>query len=254
MKSCVDGQFRYEPIPIAGFLAMGVRLIVYLGIPIIAAVACWITWPTYKQPKFNAVELARGIVTPLGSRFTGDAIPAWRKVSPIVSSEAQVDSIFVYHWLSADAAPDLLRSDEVEERDLTEPIIGIELDDCYFAFAIAGMANPYYSLVTVASEHRQATVTHCAANDLTRVFVDERSSPASQLALAGLKDDGEFVLVVDGKCIAHSAGDFPLQELAHRTMALGDWLRLHPSSKCYLGGLRVAYVDSHQKPDWRIRD
>ncbi|MEZ6152430.1 MAG: hypothetical protein R3C09_20210 [Pirellulaceae bacterium] len=182
MKSCVDGQFRYEPYPIAGFLATGVRLIVYLGIPVFAAVACWITWPTYKQPKFNAVELARGIVTPLGSSFTGDAIPAWRKVNPIVSSEAQVDSIFVPHWLSADTVPDLLRSDEVEERDLTETIVGIELDDCYFAFAIAGMANPYYSMVTVASEHRQATVTHCAAKHLTRVFVDERSRPGAARA------------------------------------------------------------------------
>lgn len=242
MKSSIDGQFRHEPHPIVVFMTTGLRLIVYLGIPLFSAVACWMTWPTYK-PKFNSVELARGIVTPLGSSFSGDAIPAWRKVNPIVFSEAQVDSIVVPHWLSADMAPDLHPSDEIEDRNLTEPIVGIELDECYFAFAIAGMANPYYSMVTVASEHRQATVTHCAAKHLTRVFVDERSRPASPLALAGLKDDGEFMLVVDGKCIAHSASSFPLEELAHCTMSLGDWLQLHPSSMCFLGGLRVTYVD-----------
>ncbi|MCA9157465.1 MAG: hypothetical protein KDA72_04015, partial [Planctomycetales bacterium] len=98
MKSSIDGQFRHEPHPIVVFMTTGLRLIVYLGIPLFSAVACWMTWPTYK-PKFNSVELARGIVTPLGSSFSGDAIPAWRKVNPIVSSDAQVDSIFVSHWL-----------------------------------------------------------------------------------------------------------------------------------------------------------
>lgn len=218
-----------------------VRLLVFVALPIAAAVACWMMWPNYK-PRFNELQVARGISTPLSS-VEEWAISANRRAEPSTGDDPQRDRIIIPYWLAADTTPELFCADEIEETYLSERIAGIELDGCHFAFAIAGMGSPYHGMVTVASQHRLATVTHCPKRKQTRVFVADRSLKSPLLAIAGVIEGGELMLAVDGKCFAHSADNFPMKELAHRTMALSDWLHLHPSSKCYLGGLRVAYVD-----------
>ncbi len=222
-------------------IVTSVRMLVVIGIPIAAGVACWMMWPQYES-RFNESQLAGKLVVPL-SYGMRDAIPARRCLQPSQTNDALRDRIKVPHWLAADLDPELFFSDELEKGELSANIVGIELDGNHFAFAVAGMANPYYGTVTVTSSHRQATVTHCPAKDLTRVFVSERAVDAPQLALAGVEEGGEFMLAVDGKCVPQNAVDFPMQELEHRVMTMGEWLQRYPSSKCYLGGLRMVYVD-----------
>lgn len=234
---------RIDRQPILACVMTSVRLLVFIGIPIAAAVVCWMAWPTYK-PIFNELQLARGISTPLTNAGRW-SIPASRRAEPSTVNDAQRGRIICPLWLTADTTPELFCADEIEEKNFSKQIVGIDLEGCHFAFAIAGMANPYYGMVTVASDHRQATVTHCAASNLTRVFVAERSVKTPLLALAGVIADDEFMLAVDGKCTAHSAENFPMEELAHCSMTMGDWLHRYPSSRCYLGGLRVSYVDRH---------
>lgn len=241
MQVSSEQQSRISRSPLLVCFMTLVRLLVFIGLPIAATVACWMMWPNYK-PRFNELQLARGISTPLSSAERW-AIPANRRAKPSIANDAQRDRIIVPHWLAADTTPDLFCADEIEEEYLSKRIAGIELDGCYFAFAIAGMGSPYHGMVTVASEHRQATVAHCPQRNLTRVFVAGRLLSSPLLALAGVIEGDDLMLAVDGKCIAHSANHFPMEELAHHTMSLGDWLQLHPSSQCYLGGLRVAYVD-----------
>jgi len=236
-----EQQSRISRSSLFVFVMTSVRLFVFIVLPIAAAVICWMAWPNYK-PRFNQLQLARGISIPLSS-VDGWAIPASRRAEPSTANDAQRERIIDPFWLAADTTPELYCAGEIEEKYLSGQIAGIELDGCHFAFAIDGMKNPYYSLVTVASQHRQATVTHCPKGKLTRVFVAGRSPKSPLLALAGVMADGEFMLAVDGKCFAQIADNFPMEELAHRTMALGDWLHLHPNSMCYLGGLLVSYVD-----------
>lgn len=241
MRVSSEQQSHISQSPILVCILTSIRLLVFIGLPTAAAIACWMMWPNYK-PRFNGLQLARGFSPPLSS-VEGWAIPASRRAEPSTGNDPQRDRIIVPHWLAADTTPELFCADDIEEKYLSERIAGIELDDCYFAFAIAGMGSPYHGMVTIASEHRQATVSHCPKRKRTRVFVAGRSQKAPLLALAGVIEGGELMLAVDGKCIAHSADNFPMEELAHHTMALGDWLHLHPSSKCFLGGLLVAYVD-----------
>ena len=232
---------RIRRHPVVSCLVCSVRVLVFVGLPLGSAIACWMAWPHYK-PRFNATQVARGVVSPL-SNHSLHLIPANRKAEPLPDDDAQLEHIVVPHWLAADTTPELFGADEVEEQDLTEPIIGVELDGCYFAFAVAGMANPYHCIVSVASQQQQATVTHCAGNCLTRVFINDQSASATPLALAGLIPGGQYMLVVDGKVVPHDAVNFPREELCFFSMELDDWLHLHPTSQYYPGSLRVSYTD-----------
>ena len=114
-----------------------VRLFVFIVLPLAAAVAGWMAWPNYK-PRFNQLQLARGISIPLSS-VEGWATPASRRTEPSTANDDQRDRIIDPFWLTADTTPELFCASEIEEKYLSGRIAGIELDGGHFAFAIDGI-------------------------------------------------------------------------------------------------------------------
>ncbi|MCA9157514.1 MAG: hypothetical protein KDA72_04260, partial [Planctomycetales bacterium] len=80
MQLSSEQQSRTRRSSLFVYVMTTVRLIVFVGLPIAAAVLCWMAWPSYK-PRFNPLQLARGITTPLSNAGQW-AIPADRRIEP----------------------------------------------------------------------------------------------------------------------------------------------------------------------------
>ncbi len=228
-------------LPLALFI-LSVRGVVFVGIPVSAAVACWWMWPNF-TPRFDTRQIASGIVTPLSSLVLQDPMQRSQQAECCLAADPMRRRMIVEHWLDPLRDPVCQTPAEFHKCDLPDSVIGLVIDGQPYALSVSGMSNPYYSLVELTGTQTLATVSYCSSTQSARVLVSPAALPPPSIALAGLIDGGGHVLAIDGRCYDQCGSDIPLDSLEHQRTTLQEWLHSHPNSMFIPGGLQVYYTE-----------
>ena len=129
--------------------------------------------------------------------------------------------------------PDLVDASESELPESTQ-IIGIEVDGQFCAIVLQSMLDPERHIVNMIFNQKPVSATYCNLVDCVRVLTDARESPIP-LHVGGVDIDSQMVFLLDGQRYGQSSKGLPLADHQFDRMELGQWQRLHPTTRIYMG-------------------
>ena len=181
--------------------------------------------------KWNECVLLIGFLVPISAvgQSTFDPVPT----AVAKSFEIKLD-------VAGLEAKPLFRADEVTVPD-DYHVTGVVVKREARAYLEAGMSQPASHVAYDRVGGAEIAVTFCDQTGCTRVFVGKEKAIRS-IRVRGWKDHN-MQLLVDGVQHPHDSREIKLQELNFRTITWGEWKRLHPRTKIYLGDRADQFVD-----------
>jgi Protein of unknown function (DUF3179) len=116
----------------------------------------------------------------------------------------------------------------------TTSVVGVEVDGEFCAFVLDSMSDPEHHIVNMMLNKQAISVTYCNLSDCARVLTNDDSKPIP-LHVGGLDVDRKMVFLLGSERYGQSSEGLPLRDHEFVRCTLGEWAKLHPSTKVYAG-------------------
>jgi len=116
----------------------------------------------------------------------------------------------------------------------TEPVIGITIGEEHRAYIVNAFAPLGQKVINDLINDVPIAVTYCDIYDRARVFTSSERGDYLNVGLGGWMNK-EMFFYFNNVRFSHSSQNAPLADYPYIITTWGEWLKVHPESRIYLG-------------------